>query len=116
MTLGPDATEEEQLLFFQTQLMVFVVKFAYWTKFPAHRLRSTPLGFGSGEPIFSDPENWISNPNARGTGIAHDYIGWHNPLWKGVENLHHRAFLELDEDAFISLRDQDLARVLILSD
>jgi hypothetical protein len=102
-------------------LMVIIVKVAYWTNFPEHRVRTGPLGFGSGRVIFSDRRNQISNPNIPGTGTAWDYLGWHYPLRKGVEDEVTLAFLEADvahnaaesEEALADLLAKDAARTLI---
>jgi hypothetical protein len=118
---GPNAAMVLQSL---GRLMVIIVKVAYWTNFPEHRVRSGPLGFGSGQVIFSDPPNQISNPNIPGTGTAWDYLGWHYPLRKGVEDSITLAFLEADvpfhatesEEALADLLAKDAARTLINED
>lgn len=118
---GPGASMVLQSL---GRLMVVVVKTAYWTNFPEHRVRAGPLGFGSGNVIFSDPRNQISNPNTPGSGTAWDYIGWHYPLRKGVEDKLTLAFLEADvphraadsEAALADLLARDAARTLINHD
>lgn len=118
---GPGASTVLQSL---GRLMVVVVKTAYWTNFPEHRVRSGPLGFGSGKVIFSDPQNQISNPNTPGTGTAWDYLGWHFPIRKGVEDKLTLAFLEADvphraaesEAALADLLARDAARTLINHD
>ena len=115
---GPNAAV---VLRSQGRLMVIVVKITYWTNFPEHRVRSGPLGFGSGQVHFSDPQNQISNPNTPGTGTAWDYLGWHYPVRKGVEDKLALAFLEADvphnaaasEAALADLQARDLARTLI---
>jgi hypothetical protein len=104
--------------------MVIIVKIAYGTNFPEHRVRSGDLGFGSGHVIFSDPANQISNPNVPGTGTAWDYLGWHYPLRKGVEDELTLAFLEAEvpqhaaasEEALADLLAKDAARTLINED
>lgn len=103
------------------RLVMFVVKVAYWLNFPEHRVRKSPLGFGSGEVIFSDREHLISNPNVPGTGTAWDYIAWHYPQRAGVEARNALAFLEADvpenaeasEAALAELIAKDAARTLI---
>jgi hypothetical protein len=118
---GPGASAVLQSL---GRLMLVVVKTAYWTNFPEHRVRSGPLGFGSGNVIFSDPRNQISNPNVPGSGTAWDYLGWHYPIRKGVEDKVTLAFLEADvphraadsEAALADLLARDAARTLINHD
>ena len=103
------------------RLVMMVVKIAYWLNYPEHRVRKSPLGFGSGEVIFSDPEHLISNPNVPGTGTAWDYIAWHYPQRAGVEAKNALAFLEADvpenadasEAALAELLAKDKARTLI---
>ena len=95
-TLVPITVNDPELLRSLARLMVIIVKVAYWTNFPEHRVRSGDMGFGSGRVIFSDPPNRISNPNTPGTGTAWDYLGWHYPLRKGVEDKLGLAFLEAD--------------------
>jgi hypothetical protein len=115
---GPDGAVVLQSL---GRLMIIIVKVAYWTNFPEHRVRSGALGFGSGQVIFSDPPNQISNPNLPGTGTAWDYLGWHYPVRKGVEDQLTLAFLEADvphhaadsEAALADLLAKDAARTLI---
>lgn len=118
---GPDAA---LVLQSQGRLMVILVKVAYGTNYPEHRVRSGPLGFGEGRVIFSDPANQISNPNVRGTGTAWDYLGWHFPLRIGVEEQVALAFLEAEvpqlaaasEAALADLLAKDAARTLIDED
>jgi hypothetical protein len=118
---GPNAANVLQS---QARLMVIIVKTVYWTNFPEHRVRSGDMGFGSGNVIFSDPQNQISNPNTPGTGTAWDYVGWHYPLRKGVEDKLGLAFLEADvphhaaqsEAALADLLARDAARTLINHD
>lgn len=118
---GPDAAIVLQSL---GRLILIIVKIAHWTNFPEHRVRSGPLGFGSGHVIFSDPRNQISNPNTPGTGTAWDYLGWHYPIRKGVEDKLALAFLEADvahhaaqsEAALADLLARDAARTLINHD
>lgn len=123
-TLVPITIDDPELLQSLGRLMVIIVKIAYWTNFPEHRVRSGALGFGSGRVIFSDPQNQISNPNTPGTGTAWDYLGWHYPVRKGVEDKLALAFLEADvphnaaasEAALADLQARDLARTLINHD
>ncbi|WP_437947638.1 hypothetical protein WME98_44000 [Sorangium sp. So ce296] len=113
--IGPDAALALQA---RGRLMVIIVKIAYWTNFPEHRVRAGALGFGSGELVFSDPENLITNPNDIDTMTAFDYLGWHYPLRIGVERDYEVAFLQagVDEDSdatLISLLQRDQDRTLI---
>ena len=115
LTLPGSPTDAELVLFAQTQLLVATVKLGYWLNYPEHRVTDEPtgLGFGSGNPVFSDAANQISNPNIVGTGTAWDYVGWWNPERKGVEDLRFSAILDLNDADFVTLRDEDLARTLI---
>ncbi|MDC3960526.1 gluconate 2-dehydrogenase subunit 3 family protein [Polyangium jinanense] len=104
------------------RLLVVIVKIAYWTNYPEHRVRDTPLGWGPGPLLFSDPANLITSPNDINTVTGFDYLGWHFPLRKGVEDKYGLAFIEADvpanaadsEDALAELLAKDLARTLIL--
>jgi hypothetical protein len=115
--VGPDAAVVLQSL---GRLMVVIVKVAYWTNFPEHRVRRTAFGFGEGDVLFSDPQNLISSPNDPNTVTGFDYLGWHFPIRKGVEDKLTLVFLEANvpqnaaasEAAFEVRVAQDRARTL----
>lgn len=100
----------------QAHLVVRATHLSYWTNWPEHRVRRTPMGMGvphdvseldiadlegarfrsAGKVAMSNPSEGISSPNDPGSGTAFDYARWHYPLKKDIEDLVTTAMLEAE--------------------
>lgn len=87
-------------------LVMTAIKAAYYLNYPMHivwgknNLGVGPSGTGTGEPVFSDAPNEISNPNDRSVPYgAFNYRKWPYPIREGLDVRIKKAMLEVYVDA-----------------
>lgn len=99
-TSGLTATQIRTLA--QVPLVMTAIKAAYWLNYPNHQvwgknnLGIGPSGSGTGEPVFSDAPNEISNPNDRSVVTAFTYRAWPYPIRNGLDTRIKTAMLEVN--------------------
>lgn len=107
-------------------LVMTAIRAAYYLNYPMHvvwgatNLGVGPSGTGTGEPVFSDAPNEISNPNDRSVAFgAFNYRKWPYPIRNGLDTRIKTAMLEVSvapvaaNAEFVALTGEWLAKTLI---